>query len=150
MSANDCLTVVSMAPPPTATSTTAVKDDEVLWLVSLAGNLMFGLAILCPAWFVDSLSTEVGMCVQRVLFMLGHLVASYVAVARWCDARWAAWTTLFLLVNLIRLVQNCYKNWPSRLPTYLQSAYRQIFQPFNISIQHFNNMVGRCSKLAGT
>ena len=87
-------------------------ENQNIWILAVVGNCVFCLAFFTTSYFSNSIET--GFTIFRLCVMLAHLVASYVAMIRSCDARVVLWTTAFIAVNIYKLLQMAYKHRPTR------------------------------------
>ena len=87
-------------------------DSDDMWITTIVGNCLFCIAFFAPSFFMDS--AETAFILFRVCTIVGHLVSSYVAMNKSCDARVVIWTVAFVMVNLYRLLQTAYEHRSTR------------------------------------
>ena len=87
-------------------------EHQDLSMIAVLGNCLFSLAFLSSSFFVDSI--EMGFIAFRLLVIAAHIITSYVAIHKKCDTRVILWSTLFILVNIYKLLQIAYNHKPIR------------------------------------
>ena len=87
-------------------------DYQDIWILASIGNGLFCLAFLTTSYFINSIGK--GFVIFRLLIIFAHLITSHVAMIRSCDTRVVLWTSVFVLVNIVKLVEIAYKNRPRR------------------------------------
>ena len=87
-------------------------EDQDIWIIDATGNCLFILAFLTTSYFINSIDTY--FIIFRFLIIAAHLITSHVAMIRSCDTRVVLWTSVFVLVNIVKLLQIAYKNRPTR------------------------------------
>ena len=87
-------------------------EHQDLSIIAVLGNCLFSLAFLSSSFFVDSI--EMGFIAFRLLVIASHIITSYVAIHKKCDTRVVLWSTLFVLVNIYKLLQIAYNHKPIR------------------------------------
>ena len=87
-------------------------EHQDLSMIAVLGNCLFSLAFLSSSFFVDSI--EMGFIAFRLLVIAAHIITSYVAIHKKCDTRVILWSTLFVLVNIYKLLQIAYNHKPIR------------------------------------
>ena len=83
-----------------------------IWILAAIGNCLFCLAFLTTSYFIHSIDT--GFIIFRLLIISAHLITSHVSMIRSCDTRVVLWTSVFVLVNIVKLIQIAYKKRPTR------------------------------------
>ena len=110
---------------PSSPTTNCQEDDRIqdelifgstehqdLSMIAVLGNCLFSLAFLSSSFFVDSI--EMGFIAFRLLVIAAHIITSYVAIHKKCDTRVVLWSTIFVLVNIYKLLQIAYNHKPIR------------------------------------
>ena len=87
-------------------------EHQDLSMIAVLGNCLFSLAFLSSSFFVDSI--EMGFIAFRLLVIAAHIITSYVAIHKKCDTRVVLWSTIFVLVNIYKLLQIAYNHKPIR------------------------------------
>ena len=87
-------------------------EHQDLSIIAVLGNCIFSFAFLSSSFFVDSV--EIGFIAFRLLVIAAHIITSYVAIHKKCDTRVVLWSTLFVLVNIYKLLQIAYNHKPIR------------------------------------
>ena len=87
-------------------------EHQEIWILATIGNCLFCLAFLTTSYFIDSIDT--GFIIFRLLIISAHLITSHVSMIRSCDTRVVLWTSVFVLVNIVKLIQIAYKKRPTR------------------------------------
>ena len=80
--------------------------------MAVLGNCFFSLAFFTTSYFVDSI--EMGFLAFRLLVIAAHITTSYVALNKDCDTRVILWSTIFILVNVYKLLHLAYNLKPTR------------------------------------
>ena len=87
-------------------------EQQWLGMMTVLGNCFFSLAFFTTSYFVDSI--EMGFLAFRLLVIAAHITTSYVALNKDCDTRVILWSTIFILVNVYKLLHLAYNLKPTR------------------------------------